>query len=60
MYRFKQGMRKSLSVAAVFFILAWTQANAWADEILVSAAASLTDVLKGNQHRLPSEIQAHG
>jgi molybdate transport system substrate-binding protein len=46
MYRFKQGMRKSLSVAAVFFILAWTQANAWADEILVSAAASLTDVLK--------------
>ena len=39
-------MRKSLSVAAVFFVLAWTQANAWADEILVSAAASLTDVLK--------------
>ena len=40
------GMRKSLSVAAVFFVLAWTQANARADEILVSAAASLTDVLK--------------
>ena len=33
-------------MAAVFFVLAWTQASAWADEILVSAAASLTDVLK--------------
>ena len=40
------GMRKSLSVAAVFAVLAWTQVNAQADEILVSAAASLTDVLK--------------
>jgi molybdate transport system substrate-binding protein len=39
-------MRKSLSVAVVFVILAWTQVNAWADEILVSAAASLTDVLR--------------
>ena len=39
-------MRKSLSVAAVFAVLAWTQVNAQADEILVSAAASLTDVLK--------------
>lgn len=46
MFQFKQGIRKSLSVAAVFFVLAGTQANAWADEILVSAAASLTDVLK--------------
>ena len=46
MFQFKQGIRKSLSVAVVFFVLAWTQANAWADEILVSAAASLTDVLK--------------
>jgi molybdate transport system substrate-binding protein len=33
-------------VAALFFPLAWTHAGAWADEILVSAAASLTDVLK--------------
>src|SRR5262245_23609637 len=41
-----QHIRKSLSVVAIFMILAWTQANAWADEILVSAAASLTDVLK--------------
>jgi molybdate transport system substrate-binding protein len=39
-------MRKSLSLVAVFFILSWTQTSAWADEILVSAAASLTDVLK--------------
>jgi molybdate transport system substrate-binding protein len=39
-------MRRSLSVAAVFIVLAWAQVNAWADEILVSAAASLTDVLK--------------
>jgi len=39
-------MRKSLSVAALFAVLAWTQVNAQADEILVSAAASLTDVLK--------------
>jgi molybdate transport system substrate-binding protein len=40
-----QFMRKSLSVAAIFFVLAWTQTSGWADEILVSAAASLTDVL---------------
>ena len=46
MYRIKQGMRKTLSVAAVFFVLAWTQVSVHADEILVSAAASLTDVLK--------------
>ncbi len=46
MFHFNQGMRRSLSVATIVFVLAWTQANAWADEILVSAAASLTDVLK--------------
>src|SRR5499426_3822339 len=40
-----QHMRKSLGVTAVVFALVWTQADAWADEILVSAAASLTDVL---------------
>ena len=39
-------MRKSFSVFAVFFILVWAQANAFADEIIMSAAASLTDVLK--------------
>jgi len=43
---FNPGMRKSLSAVAVLFILAWTQSNAWAEEIIVSAAASLTDVLK--------------
>jgi len=39
-------MHKSLSVGAVFFVLAFTQTTAWAEEILVPAAASLTDVLK--------------
>jgi molybdate transport system substrate-binding protein len=38
-------MGKLFSVAAIFFVLAWTETRAWADEILVSAAASLTDVL---------------
>ncbi len=46
MFHCNHGMRKSLSVGAVFVVLAWTQVNARADEILVSAAASLTDVLK--------------
>ena len=41
-----QHMRKSLPVAVLFIVLAWTQVDAWADEIIVSAAASLTDVLK--------------
>jgi molybdate transport system substrate-binding protein len=38
-------MRKSLSVAAILVVLACTETRVWADEILVSAAASLTDVL---------------
>jgi molybdate transport system substrate-binding protein len=46
MFQCKGGMRKSLSVAALFFVLGWTQASVYADEILVSAAASLTDALK--------------
>jgi len=37
---------KSISVAAMFAVLAWSQTSARADEILVSAAASLTDALK--------------
>jgi molybdate transport system substrate-binding protein len=45
MSRFKQGMRKTVSLATVFFALVWAQASACGDEILVSAAASLTDVL---------------
>ena len=43
---FNPGMRKSLSAVAVFFVLAWTQSSARAEEIIMSAAASLTDVLK--------------
>jgi molybdate transport system substrate-binding protein len=37
---------KFLSLFAALFLLSWTQATALADDILVSAAASLTDVLK--------------
>jgi molybdate transport system substrate-binding protein len=39
-------MRIGFSAAIVSFVLAWSQAAARADELLVSAAASLTDVLK--------------
>jgi len=46
MFQFDKWVRKSCSITAVFLILAWAQANALADEIIVSAAASLTDVLK--------------
>ena len=46
MFQFDKWVRKSCFVTAVFLTLAWTQANALADEIIVSAAASLTDVLK--------------
>ena len=46
MFQFNRGARKYLSVIAVLFVLAWTYAHALADEILVSAAASLTDVLR--------------
>jgi molybdate transport system substrate-binding protein len=38
-------MGKSLSVVALFFLLTWTHTSAYGDEILISAAASLTDVL---------------
>ena len=53
MSKFNHGVRKSLSVAAVFFVLAGT--SVWADEILVSAAASLTDVLKEISSRYQSK-----
>src|SRR5262249_7678765 len=46
MFQLNQLIRKSLSVLALFLVTAWAQTNARADEILVSAAASLTDVLK--------------
>jgi molybdate transport system substrate-binding protein len=40
-----QHISKSLSAAAILVVLACTETFSWADEILVSAAASLTDVL---------------
>jgi molybdate transport system substrate-binding protein len=46
---------KSLSVAAIFFVLACMQTRAWAEEILVSAAASLTDVLNEISKDYPSK-----
>jgi molybdate transport system substrate-binding protein len=46
MFQCKQAVRKALSVAALFLLLAWAQTGVHADEILVSAAASLADVLK--------------
>jgi molybdate transport system substrate-binding protein len=56
-----QHMRKSLLVTTIVFALAWTQANAWAEEILVSAAASLTDVLndisKGYQSKSKNTVR---
>ena len=52
---------KLFSVAAIFFVLAWTATRAWADEILVSAAASLTDVLneigKGYQSKSKNTVK---
>ena len=41
-----RSMRRYIGIAAIFVALLLVQASAWADEILVSAAASLTDVLK--------------
>jgi molybdate transport system substrate-binding protein len=56
-----QHMRKSLLVTTIVFALAWTRANAWAEEILVSAAASLTDVLndisKGYQSKSKNTVR---
>jgi len=56
-----QHMRKSLGVTAVVFALVLAQANAWADEILVSAAASLTDALntisKGYQSKSKNTVR---
>ena len=56
-----QHMRKLLLVTAIVFALAWAQANAWAEEILVSAAASLTDVLndisKGYQSKSKNTVR---
>ena len=61
MIHLKHSMRNTWSVAALFFVLTWTQAHAWADEILVSAAASLSDVLKeisvGYQRKFTHEVK---
>ena len=46
MSQLKKWMHISALAAIVVFVLAWSQTSARADEILVSAAASLTDVLK--------------
>lgn len=47
MFHCKQGLRKcKLLGAAVVTVLSWGYAHAQADEILVSAAASLTDAIK--------------
>jgi molybdate transport system substrate-binding protein len=42
----RRWLRQSFSAATLVFALAWTGASAMATEIIVSAAASLTDVLK--------------
>src|SRR5262245_65239689 len=56
-----QHVRKSLWVTAVVFALVWSQTHAWADELLVSAAASLTDVLntisKGYQAKSTNTVR---
>jgi molybdate transport system substrate-binding protein len=45
MFQFNRLARQFIGTTAIFVSLLIVQANAWADEILVSAAASLTDVL---------------
>ena len=46
MFQLNHGVRKSLSVAVAFFVLAWTQSNTWADEIVVVAASDLNFAIK--------------
>lgn len=46
MFQMNRDVRKSIAVTAIFLTFLIGQASAGADEILVSAAASLTDVLK--------------
>jgi len=61
MFRGKR-IRKLCSTAVVVLLLVgWAQTSAWADEILVSAAASLTDVLndisKGYQSKSKNTVR---
>ena len=46
MFDSSRRIRRLLSVSTLIIMFAGAQAMAWADEVLVSAAASLTDVLK--------------
>ena len=46
MFRLNKWMRKSCSAFAVFLVLCCSQANAFADEILVAAAADLSFAIK--------------
>jgi molybdate transport system substrate-binding protein len=46
MFHVSGGVCKFIGTIAILIAVLMAQANAWADEILVSAAASLTDVLK--------------
>lgn len=61
MLRLNLWARNFCSVAAVVFVLLWSQTRALADEILVSAAASLTDVLntisKGYQSKSKNTVK---
>jgi molybdate transport system substrate-binding protein len=54
-------VKKSFSAVFVFLLLTWAQTSVRADEILVSAAASLTDVLndisKGYQSRSKNTVR---
>ena len=54
-------VKKSFSAVFVFLLLTWAQTSVRADEILVSAAASLTDVLndisKGYQSKSKNTVK---
>ena len=52
-------MRKSLSVAAVFVVLAWTQVNGTGRRNSSFRGGQPYRCLEGNQRRLSSEIEAH-
>lgn len=55
--RILRWMARSLSVTSLLVVLGWAPANAWAAEILVSAAASLRDAMKkiGRSYQLQSK-----
>jgi molybdate transport system substrate-binding protein len=61
MFQFNRDVPKFIGTTAIFVSLVIVQANAWAEEILVSAAASLTDVLnnisKGYQSKSKNTVR---